>query len=124
MQLPERISRLEELAHNLWWSWSPEARAVFRSISLRLWRSTDHNPVRMLNLVTPDRMDRLAADPDFLKEYDELMGLFDNAMTAVCDASGNPTAPANVCTSKIAYFAAEYGLHSSLRIYSGGLGIL
>ena len=124
MQLPERISRLEELAHNLWWSWSPEARAVFRSISLRLWRSTDHNPVRMLNLVTPDRMDRLAADADFLKQYDVLMGLFDDALCAVCDASGNPTVQANVCTSNIAYFSAEYGLHSSLRIYSGGLGIL
>jgi glycogen phosphorylase len=124
LQIPERIGRLEELAHNLWWSWSPEARAVFRSISLRLWRSTDHNPVRMLNLVTPDRMDHLAIDPDFLKEYDKLMVLFDDAMCAVCDASGNPTVQANVCTSNIAYFSAEYGLHSSLRIYSGGLGIL
>jgi starch phosphorylase len=124
LQTPERIGRLEELAHNLWWSWSPEARAIFRSISLRLWRSTDHNPVKMLNLVSPDRLDRLAADSDFLKEYDALMLLFDDALTAICDASGNPTVQANVCTSKIAYFSAEYGLHSSLRIYSGGLGIL
>lgn len=78
----------------------------------------------MLNLIAPERLDRLAADPDFLKEYDELIELFDAALTAVCDPSGNPTVQANVCTSNIAYFSAEYGLHSSLRIYSGGLGIL
>jgi starch phosphorylase len=78
----------------------------------------------MLQLVTPDRMDRLAADPDFLKEYDAMMQLFDAAMTAVSDPSGMPTSHANKCTANIAYFSAEYGLHNTLRIYSGGLGIL
>ncbi len=137
-QLPERISRLDSLAHNLWWSWSPEARAAFRTISLRLWRSTDHNPVRMLNQVTPDRLDRLAADPDFLKKYDALTQLFDdymgsgkgqtvkgNGQRVYDDPSNLPSAPYPLpFTPSIAYFSAEYGLHGSLPIYSGGLGIL
>jgi glycogen phosphorylase len=115
LQLPERISRLEELAHNLWWSWSPEARTIFRSISVRLWRSTDHNPVLMLHPASQHQLDRIAADPDFLKKYDELMALFDHHMKDWSPLTNHP---------KIAYFSAEYGLHSSLPIYSGGLGIL
>jgi len=114
--LPNRIARLEELSHNLWWSWSPEARSVFRSISVRLWRTTDHNPVRMLHEVTPDRLERLAADPDFLQSYDTLLELFDKYM----GIGRNGSSP----SLKIAYFSAEYGLHGSLPIYSGGLGIL
>jgi glycogen phosphorylase len=115
LQLPERISRLEELAHNLWWSWSPEARTIFRSISVRLWRSTDHNPVLMLHQASQYQLERIAADPDFLKKYDELMTLFDHHMKDWSPLTNHP---------KIAYFSAEYGLHSSLPIYSGGLGIL
>ncbi|HET6400546.1 MAG TPA: alpha-glucan family phosphorylase [Candidatus Kapabacteria bacterium] len=132
--LPERIARLEELSHNLWWSWSPESRSLFRSISVRLWRATDHNPVRMLHDVTPDRLERLAADPNFLKHYDKLLKIFDRACSAgvLADTQKRNTAthkgdtggtPA-LHTPTIAYFSAEYGLHGSLPIYSGGLGIL
>ena len=118
MQIPERLHRLEELAHNIWWSWSPEARGVFRSISVRLWRSTDHNPVRMLNEVTPDRLEKLAADPEFLKSYDALLESFDAYLGTGRNTSDGNRSP------KVAYFSAEYGLHESLPIYSGGLGIL
>ncbi len=117
--LPQRIHRLEELSRNLWWSWSPESRALFRSISVRLWRATDHNPVRFLHDVTPDRLERLAADSEFLKNYDTLMRLFDRAVSKQHLAHA-----ARGITPKIAYFSAEYGLHGSLPIYSGGLGIL
>lgn len=116
-RLPTPIARLDELARNLWWSWSPEARSVFRSISVRLWRETDHNPVRMLNRVTPDRLDRLASDPQFLKRYHQLLKIFDHAVRPRA-ASGKER------TEHIAYFSAEYGLHGSLPIYSGGLGVL
>src|ERR1051325_4650799 len=114
-QLPEPIHRLEEISRNLWWSWSPEARAVFRSISVRLWRETDHNPVKMLRLVTPDRLEKLATDPDFLKRYNRLIKSFDSYKNNGGD---------EFAKSHIAYFSAEYGLHGSLPIYSGGLGIL
>ncbi|HEX5315958.1 MAG TPA: alpha-glucan family phosphorylase, partial [Candidatus Kapabacteria bacterium] len=134
MTIPSRISRLEELSRNLWWSWSPEARALFRSISVRLWRTTDHNPVRILNEVTPDRLERLGKDEDFLKNYDSLLKIFDQACGAgvlagsrkrgtVQKAGAGETAVL-YASPKIAYFSAEYGLHGSLPIYSGGLGIL
>src|SRR6059058_4915177 len=96
--LPEPIARLEEVARNLWWSWSPEARDVFRAISLRLWRATDHNPVKMLRLVTPDRLERLANDAAFLKRYHGLLKSFDAYMGRVSGAesrvSGNGKRPA------------------------------
>lgn len=114
-ELPEPIDRLGEVSRNLWWSWSPEARAVFRSISVRLWRETDHNPVKMLRLVTPDRLERLASDPDFLKRYRQLMRSFDRYKSEE---------PEEFAGTRVAYFSAEYGLHGSLPIYSGGLGIL
>jgi starch phosphorylase len=126
LHIPERISRLEELAHNLWWSWSPEARGIFRSLSVRLWRSTDHNPVKMLNQVTPERLEHRAADPEFLKNYDKLIKQFDRNTGKHKPArrGKQATVPPTVTAPKVAYFSAEYGLHSSLPIYSGGLGIL
>ncbi len=120
--LPESIYRLEEIAHNLWWSWSPEAREVFRAMSVTLWRRTDHNPVRMLREISPDRLASLANDKEFLKKYKTLCKTFDAAM-AKSDAKVEAIAPKMV-GKKVAYFSAEYGLHPSLPIYSGGLGIL
>src|SRR5256885_6006774 len=86
-ELPEPIYRLEEVARNLWWSWSPEARDVFRAISLRLWRATDHNPVKMLRMVTPDRLERLAEDASFLKRYHGLLKSFGCYMAPSAAAS-------------------------------------
>ncbi len=117
LALPARIARLEEISRNLWWSWSPESRALFRSISVRVWRATDHNPVRLLREVTPDRFERLAVEPDFLRKYDALLRSFDRYLRKRQTTSS--TQP-----PKVAYFSAEYGLHGSLPIYSGGLGIL
>ena len=68
--LPERISRLDELAVDLWWSWHPEARAVFRRLDYTLWRATAHNPVRMLWLIPRAKLEAAAADPEFLALYD------------------------------------------------------
>ena len=120
--LPARIARLDEIAHNLWWSWSAEARTVFRSISVTLWRKTEHNPVRVLNTVTPDRLEKLAQDPTFLASYDKLIESFDNMLTT-SNTIVSHDFPA-IEGKRVAYFSAEYGLHGSLPIYSGGLGIL
>jgi len=120
--LPEPIARLQEVADNLWWSWSPQARALFRSISVTLWRRTEHNPVRMLREVTRDRMEKLARDPEFLKSYEELMASFDKVMSRVDTVVKKEYSP--LATKRVAYFSAEYGLHGSIPIYSGGLGIL
>jgi starch phosphorylase len=123
-ELPEPIYRLEEVARNLWWSWSPEAREVFRMISLRLWRATDHNPVKMLRLVTPDRLERLSTDETFLRRYHALLKSFDAYMSRTGAPSSNGKSKTKASNPKVAYFSAEYGLHGSLPIYSGGLGIL
>ncbi len=120
--IPEKLSRLPELAYNLWWSWTPEARTLFKQLDYPLWRSTKHNPVQILQQITPDRLVRRAADASFLRQYRKVMVKFDKEMQ---DNDGwfNTTYPAKK-EKTIAYFSFEFGLHSSLPIYSGGLGIL
>ncbi|MEO6940868.1 MAG: alpha-glucan family phosphorylase [Candidatus Kapaibacterium sp.] len=120
--LPQPIERLNELAHNIWWSWYPDARALFRMVSVTLWRRTEHNPVRILRAATQDRLERLAIDPTFLHKYKSVIKEFD----ALSSRAGTPvvTSYKAIADKKIAYFSAEYGLHSSLPIYSGGLGVL
>src|SRR2546427_4484779 len=120
--LPERINRLEELAVDLWWSWHPEAREVFRRLDYTLWRATAHNPVRMLWTIAPEKLQAAAEDPEFLRVYDR-------AVAALDDAGG----ARNTWWSRrypqlggqwLAYFSAEFALHQSLPIYAGGLGVL
>ena len=69
--IPERIRRLDELAANLWWSWQYTPRKVFRDLDYQLWRTTAHNPVRMLWLVTRERLEQMSRDEEFLKTYDD-----------------------------------------------------
>src|SRR5262249_41519004 len=80
--LPERISRLIELAYDLWWTWNSDARTVFRSLDYPLWRLTAHNPVRMLQLIAPDTLDRAIADPEWLANYDRAIARLDQARAA------------------------------------------
>jgi starch phosphorylase len=120
--LPVRISRLTELAYNLWWSWALEARELFASIDRTLWELTRHNPVKLLREVPPTRLDMLAQDPSFLRRYDSVMLAFDAAMTAR-DTWFTKTNP-DLSEATVAYLSAEFGIHSSLPIYGGGLGIL
>src|SRR6478752_6073017 len=75
--LPARISRLNELASDLWWSWNAAAREVFRDLDLPLWRFTDHNPVLLLHLVEQERLDHAAGDAEFLRLYDAAIAALD-----------------------------------------------
>jgi starch phosphorylase len=120
--LPERISRLGELANNLWWSWHPEARAVFRSLDYPLWRISGHNPVRQLSESSPDKLQAAAKDPAFVKLYDSVMSAFDVDMSGgdTWFAANHP----NLLPGPVAYFSMEFAIHNSLPIYAGGLGIL
>ena len=121
MHLPERINRLPELATDLWWTWNPQAREVFRRLDYPLWRQTAHNPVLMLRNVSPELPVLAAADERFLAVYDAAIEALDRARSAkdtwwqhrFPDAAG-----------PIAYFSAEFALHQSLPIYAGGLGVL
>jgi starch phosphorylase len=120
--LPDRIRRLQELATDLWWSWSLDARSVFRSLDYPLWRLTAHNPVRMLKQIGPDAIARVLADSDWLARYDRALAQLDAARLA------RDTWYEGVTTARvphtIAYFSAEFALHQSLPIYAGGLGVL
>ena len=109
MSLPDRIKDLSKVAANLAWSWNRDARALFRRIDQALWHLTRHNPVEMLRRVDPARLAASAQDPEFLRLYD-----------AVVAAAQTP----GVAHQPIAYFCAEFGLHTSVPIYSGGLGVL
>jgi glycogen phosphorylase len=121
MAIPERLHRLPELALDLWWTWNPQAREVFRRLDYPLWRQTAHNPVFMLRNVSPDLLARGAQDDRFLALYDAAIDALDNARAArdtwwqqrFSDTPG-----------PIAYFSAEFALHQSLPIYAGGLGVL
>src|SRR5258708_951428 len=100
---PPRISRIDELAVDLWWSWN-EARAVFRRLDYPLWRSTVHNPVRMLWEIPPETLEAAVADPVFLALYDDAVRALDAARTArgTWWAEHGPQPPGR----SIAYFSA------------------
>src|SRR5262245_44828630 len=120
--LPKRIEGLHELASNLWWSWNPGAREVFRYLDYPLWRRTHHNPLRMLNLVTAERFDELVQDSFFLQTYDDAIEKL------IRTQSGTGTWWSSRYTGlsgiSIAYFSAEFALHQSVPLYAGGLGVL
>ncbi len=118
--IPERLTRLAELAGDLWWTWNTQARHVFRTLDYPLWRQTAHNPVLMLRLLPQEILDRAAADPSFLKRYDAAIEALEAARSAR-ETWWQRHHPGN---STIAYFSAEFALHQSLPIYAGGLGVL
>ncbi len=120
--LPPRLEGLAALATNLAWSWNLDARALFRSIDEPLWHLTRHNPIDLLRRVDPGRLATLSQDPEFLRRLDALNEWM--AAEASADQTWfhlNYPAPDR---KTIAYFCAEFGLHNSVPIYSGGLGIL
>ncbi|HEX5476123.1 MAG TPA: alpha-glucan family phosphorylase [Vicinamibacterales bacterium] len=119
--LPSRLSRLPELATDLWWTWNSAAREVFRRLDYALWRETAHNPVLMLRAVPPELLARAATDETFLRVYDEALHALDGARTAR-DTWWVHKFPSN--PGPVAYFSAEFALHQSLPIYAGGLGVL
>jgi len=117
-QLPPRLLRLEEFASNLWYGWHRPTRALFARLNPVLWQEVGHRPWSMLRSIDQQRLDAMAADPEFLEAYDSNVAAYD----AYHGAQGPlPVVPAGEC---VAYFSAEFGLHESLPIYSGGLGIL
>ena len=116
------LSRLSELAFNLWWSWKPEARQLFETIDPTLWRLSHHNPVKLLQDVKPDRLTNLTNDPAFVRQYSAVLKAYEQYMSRDGTWFSRQYPQWNDLT--IAYFSAEFGLHNSVPIYSGGLGIL
>ncbi len=118
-----RIARLTDLAFNLWWSWNPAAQELFKNLDPHLWAAANHNPVKFLRLVSQRKLDAAAADPAYVARYEAVMAAFDAYMDPATETWYART-HAGEADRLIAYFSAEFGLHESLPIYSGGLGIL
>ena len=112
--LPEKLSRLEKLSKNLWWCWNESAKDLFRSIDPDIWHKSGHNPLAVLDTVSIKRFQQLSEDAEFLARMRRVLDEFDTYMAAKAKRK-DPS---------IAYFCMEYGLDTSLKIYSGGLGIL
>ncbi len=121
-KLPAKINRLGELAYNLWWSWSPTARHLFKRLDYSLWRRTQHNPVQMLQEISVASLEAAAQDATFLRLYNKVMMAYDEAMSF--EGSWFHESYPDYRDKTVAYFSFEFGLHNSLPIYSGGLGIL
>ena len=120
--LPRRINRLGELAYNLWWTWQPEAVRVFRRLDYDLWESLGHNPIQLLREIGRPWLNQLADDKEYLALYDRVFASFDAYMSQT--ATWAERAHPELTNLPIAYFSMEYGLHETLPIYSGGLGVL
>jgi starch phosphorylase len=122
IELPGRIERLVELTYNLWWSWHPEGRDLFRMLDYGLWKAGGHNPVKILHEIGPEKLKAASTDPAFLALYDSVMASFDADMAA--SDTWFASKHQDRLTGPIAYFSAEFAIHSSLPLYAGGLGIL
>lgn len=112
--IPQRLSALEELSKNLWWCWNNDAEELFESIDPTVWLESDKNPIVFLEMISYNRLLKLETDKEFLEKLNKIYNKF-QAYMAEKDERKSP---------HIAYFSMEYGLHHSLKIYSGGLGIL
>ncbi len=112
--LPEELSGLEILSKNLWWCWNENAKALFKAIDPEMWHDLGSNPMAILDAVSLKRFKTLSQDSVFMGLYNGVMHEFNDYM-ALKEKRTDPS---------IGYFCMEYGLDSSLRIYSGGLGIL
>lgn len=119
--LPERIAGLGRLAYNLWWSWHRPAWHLFQVLAPHAWRDSDHNPIHMLTMLPEDLLADAAQNEAFLEHYDAVMDRFQRATDA---ENGWFTETYGEVEAPLAYFSAEYGLHSSLPVYAGGLGVL
>ncbi|MBR0195651.1 MAG: alpha-glucan family phosphorylase [Paludibacteraceae bacterium] len=112
--LPAELSKLQEIAYNLWWCWNGDAKDLFRYIDIEAWHRAGSNPVVLLNTISYDRMVELTKDKKFINQLNDIYDEFRAYMDEPKDKK-KPT---------IAYFSMEYGLTHILKIYSGGLGIL
>lgn len=120
--LPRRISRLGELAYNLWWTWNPDAQRLFSRIDNALWERLNHNPLLFMRQVGRSEINAASQKTHYLEQYDRVMQEFDAYLGASTNwVNREYPKKDGQC---IAYFSMEFGLHETLPIYSGGLGVL
>ena len=113
-QLPKELAPLKEIAGNLWWCWSKKAEAIFKSLAGDAWEAYGYNPLQVLDNLSLEKIEALRTDKAFIKELNSVYADYQ----AYIKVKPKKNAP------QIAYFSMEYGLHTSVRLYSGGLGVL
>lgn len=119
--IPERIERLPELAGNLLWSWRPASRELFSQLDHELWEETEHNPVHLLALTK--NLQAASEDAGFVSAYHRALADLDDYLSRANTWTAHVYPKARE-SGGVAYFSAEFGLHESIPIYSGGLGVL
>lgn len=112
--IPDSLTPLKELSKNLWWVWNTDARELFEQVDSEIWEECAHNPVVLLEKVSYQRFQELENDKSFMSEMNKVFRRFSHYMND----------RATLQEPQIAYFSMEYGIHDSLKIFSGGLGIL
>ena len=118
-KIPEELSFLQTLAGNIWWSWNFQASALFRQMNPRLFKECQLNPLRLLSSLPQERFEELRRDDAFLAQMAEVKALYEKQV--LCSRHWKTFGEPHRC---IAYFSLEFGLHESIHLYSGGLGIL
>lgn len=119
--IPPALEPVLELAHNLWWVWHPDAVELFRRLDRELWDGVYHNPIKLLGSISQTKLAAAAEDDGYLAHMKRVYDLFKHHLTEKGWFQGHHP---NRSKFLVAYFSAEFGLHESLPIYSGGLGVL
>jgi starch phosphorylase len=123
--VPFPLQPLERLSWNYWWSWSRDGASVFRDIDTEVWEECEHNPRQLLANVPELRLAQIATDPSYLERVNKLASAFERYMNGADNQADSWTSPSAITPEHpVAYFCAEYGIHNSLPLYSGGLGVL
>ncbi|MDT5295332.1 MAG: glycogen phosphorylase, partial [Acidobacteriota bacterium] len=122
--LPETIAALERISRNYWWSWAPDGSTIFRDLDQQVWDECEHNPRRLLKEVPQYSLMRMATDPFYIERVRRVAEGFDAYMSADEETWAALHAREITDAHPVAYFCAEFGVHHSLPLYSGGLGIL
>jgi starch phosphorylase len=120
-RLPRRLARLDEIAHDLWYSWDRSTRQLFARLDNELWNEVGHSPKVLLKRIDERRLNEAAEDPGFLNSYQRMLSAYDSYLGETGRSNHAAVLGEN---DLVAYFCAEFGFHESLPIYSGGLGIL
>jgi starch phosphorylase len=115
-KLPKEIEGLKEISLNLWWTWNPRGKNLFKLLNAYLWKESSHNPIAMLQSMSQEELIQASENEYFMREYHYVYDMFKMYIHDTNIYAQEPL--------PIAYFCAEYGLHHSVPIYSGGLGFL
>src|SRR5688572_10605915 len=119
--VPAPLQPLLEMAHNLWWVWHPDAVEMFRRLDRSLWEEVYHNPVKLLGLANQETLAQAARDDGYLAQ---IARVYDAFKRHLAERGWFVDHHPDKDKLRVAYFSAEFGLHESLPIYSGGLGVL